>query len=83
LSINILRIILLVRRFLRFTLVLLLIKVDIGGHPPIPQARKTIFHLGNVLAVFMVPNFWGCFEALNNVFWGFRAHMNTKGTYLG
>jgi hypothetical protein len=24
-----------------------LIQVDIGGHPPIPRARKTVFHLGS------------------------------------
>jgi hypothetical protein len=27
----------------------------------------------STFAVFRVPNFSGCFEALNDVFWGFRA----------
>ena len=30
----------------------------------------------SILAVFRVPNFWGRFEALNDVFWGFRAQTN-------
>jgi hypothetical protein len=68
-----------------------LIEVDIGGHPPIPLARKTIFHLGSFLAFFRVPNFQGYFEALKDVFWGFgaqvgafsSAYMFTKGTNLG
>jgi hypothetical protein len=46
-----------------------------GGHPPIPLARKTIFHLGSFSTVFRVPNFWGRFEALNDVFWGFGAQV--------
>jgi len=53
----------------------ILIQVDIGGHPPIPWAPKTFFHLGSFSAVFRVPNFWGRFEALNNAFWGFGAQM--------
>jgi hypothetical protein len=44
-----------------------LIQVDIGGHPPIPLAQKTSFHLGSFSEKFWVPNFWGCFEALNDV----------------
>jgi len=52
--------------------------VDIDGHPPIPQARKTIFHLGSFSTVFQVPNFRGHFEALNNIFWGFRAQVIAK-----
>jgi hypothetical protein len=47
--------------------------VDIGDHPPIPLAQKIVFHLGSFLTGFRVPNFWGCFEALNDVFWGFEA----------
>jgi hypothetical protein len=63
-----------------------LIQVDIGGHPPIPpipRARKTVFHLGSFSTVFRVPNFWGRFEALNDVFWGFGAQVTAKGTNLG
>jgi hypothetical protein len=60
-----------------------LIKVDIGSHPPIPLAQKTIFHLGSFWTVFRVQNFRGCFEALNDVFWGFGAPMTAKSTYFG
>jgi hypothetical protein len=63
-------------------LTLSLIQVDIGGHPPIPWARKTIFHLGSFLTVFRVPNFWIRFEALNDVFWGFRVHATIEDTNL-
>jgi hypothetical protein len=45
------------------------IKVDIDGHPPIPLARKIVFHLGSFSIVFRVPNFWDHFEALNDIFW--------------
>ena len=37
----------------------------------------------STLAVFQVPNFWGHFEALNDVFWGFGAQVIAKGTDLG
>jgi hypothetical protein len=47
----------------------LLIQVDIGGHPPIPLAQRTISILAVFLQFFRVPNFWGRFEALNDVFW--------------
>ena len=57
--------------------------MDIGGHPPIPLARKTVFHLGSFSTVFRVPNFQGCFEALNDVFWGFGAQVISRGTNLG
>jgi hypothetical protein len=60
-----------------------MIQVDIDGHPPIPLAQKTIFHLGSFLTVFRVPNVRGYFEALNDVFWGFGAHMLVKGSSLG
>jgi hypothetical protein len=60
-----------------------LIQVDIGGHPPIPWARKIVFHLGSFSTNFRVPNFWGRFEALNDVFWGFWAQVTSKGTTLG
>jgi hypothetical protein len=42
--------------------------VDIGGHPTIPLALITIFHLGSFSTIFRVLNFRGRFEALNNVF---------------
>jgi hypothetical protein len=45
-----------------------LIQVDISGHPPIPRAQKTFFHLGIFLAIFRVPNLWDRFEALDDVF---------------
>jgi hypothetical protein len=44
------------------------IQVDIGGHPPSPTGPKHVSgNFGNLLflAVF---NFWGHFEALNDVF---------------
>jgi hypothetical protein len=50
------------------TFSIILIKVDIGGLPPIPRAQKTVFHLGIFSAVFRLPNFEGRFEALNDVF---------------
>ena len=37
----------------------------------------------SILAVFRVPNFWGHFEALNDVFWGFGAHVTFHNTNLG
>jgi hypothetical protein len=60
-----------------------MIQVDIGGHPPIPRAQKTVFHLGSFSIVFQVPNFEGRFEALNDVFWGFGAQVIAGGTDLG
>jgi hypothetical protein len=56
--------------------------VDIGGHPPIPLARKTTFHLGSFSVVFQVPSFRGHVEVLNDIFWGFGAHVNVKGIEL-
>jgi hypothetical protein len=53
--------------------------VDIGGHPPIPLAGKTIFHLGS----FSGSKLLGSFEGLNDVFWGFGAQVTTKGNDLG
>jgi hypothetical protein len=54
-----------------------LIQEEIGGHPPIPFAQNRGFHLGNFSTSFWVLNFWGRFEALNNVFWAH--HSNTIG----
>jgi hypothetical protein len=45
-----------------------LIQVDIGGHPPIPLAQHTVSILAVFLQFFRVPNFWGHFEALNDIF---------------
>jgi hypothetical protein len=45
-----------------------MILVDIGGHPPILLAQNTFFYLGSFSTIFQVLNFWGCFEALNNIF---------------
>jgi hypothetical protein len=41
---------------------------DLNVHPPIPTCSKQVF--GNLLflAVFGVPNFWGHFEGLNDLF---------------
>jgi hypothetical protein len=60
-----------------------LIQVDISGHPPIPLTQKTVFHLGSFSTVFRVPNCWGRFEALNDVFWGFGAQENARDTDSG
>ena len=46
---------------------------DPGGYqwpPTIPLAQNSYFRLAVFLAVFWVPNFWGRFEALNDVFLG-------------
>jgi hypothetical protein len=44
--------------------------VDIGGCPPFPTGSKQFSgNFGNLL-VLAVFNFWGHFEALNNVFFG-------------
>jgi hypothetical protein len=56
--------------------------VDIGGHPPIPLAQQIVFNPGNFLVVFQVPNLWGRFEALNNIFWGFVAQVIARGIDL-
>jgi hypothetical protein len=51
---------------------LLLIQVDIGGHPPFPTGSKQFSgNFGNLLflAVFWVLNFRSGFEALNDIFW--------------
>jgi hypothetical protein len=45
-----------------------LIQVEVSGHPPFLLAQNMGFHLGSVSIVFQVLNFWGHFEALNNVF---------------
>jgi hypothetical protein len=37
----------------------------------------------STLAVFGVPNFQSRFEALKDVFWGFGAQVNARGTNLG
>ena len=45
--------------------------MDIGGHPPIPLAQNNfpLWQFPSYFSmVFRVPNFWGHFEALNDVF---------------
>jgi hypothetical protein len=45
-----------------------LIQVDIGGHPPFPTSSKQFSdNFGNLLFL-VVFNFWGHFEALNDIF---------------
>jgi hypothetical protein len=55
-----------------------MIQVDIGGHPPIPLAQNTVFHLGSFSTVFWVLNFWGHFEALNDIFLAFGGIINLR-----
>jgi hypothetical protein len=60
-----------------------LIQVEIGGNPRIPLAQNMGFHLGNFSTDFRVLNFWGCFEALNDVFWARKRPKNSPETCLG
>ena len=49
-----------------------LIQMEIGGHSPIPLAQNNcpLWQFPSYFyTVFQVPNFRGCFEALNDVFW--------------
>jgi hypothetical protein len=57
--------------------------VDIGGHPSIPLAQKTVFHLDNFLTFFWVPNFVGCFEVLKDIFLGIWGPSDCQGHSLG
>jgi len=61
--------------------IMLVIQVDIGGHPPIPTGSKQFF--GNLLflAVFRVPNFRGHFGGLNNVCSWSGTSMILKGSH--
>jgi hypothetical protein len=46
-------------------------RCDLGGYrwpPTYSTGSNTVFHLGSFSTVFRVPNFWGHFEALNDVF---------------
>ena len=48
--------------------------MGIGGHPPIPLAQNNypLWHFPSYFSAnFQVLNFWGRFEALNDVFWIF------------
>jgi hypothetical protein len=60
---------------------IVMIQVDIGGHPPIPTDTKYSF--GNLLflAGFRFLKFWGHFEVLNEVFLGYITSMRCKGFY--
>ena len=52
-----------------------MIHMDIGGHPLIPLAQNNspLWQFPSYFSsVFRVPNFWGRFEALNNVFCRFE-----------
>jgi hypothetical protein len=51
-----------------------MIQAEIGGHPPILLAQNRCFHLGSCFLDFWVPNFQGCFEALNDVFWAYHSY---------
>ena len=45
--------------------------MDIDGHPPIPLAQNNcpLWQFPSYFSmIFCVPNFWVCFEALNDVF---------------
>jgi hypothetical protein len=56
-------------------MILNMIQVDIGGHPPFPTGSKQFSdNFGNLLflAVF---NFPGYFEALNNIFGKTRSNI--------
>ena len=48
------------------------IQMEIGGHPPIPLAQNNCpfwWFPSYFSTVFRVPNFQGCFEALNDLYW--------------
>jgi len=45
-----------------------LIQMDIGGHPPITTGSHAVFIIGSYFLDFRVLNFQGHFEALNNDF---------------
>jgi hypothetical protein len=51
-----------------------LIQVDIIGHPYIPTGSYVVFIMEVIFLDFWVLNFWGRFEALNNVFWAYHSH---------
>ena len=58
--------------------------MDIVGHPPIPLAQKQLFQFDNFSTIFWLLNFWGHFEALNDIFFGFVANQEiAKGSRLG
>jgi hypothetical protein len=59
-----------------------MIQMDIGGHPPIPLAQRTVFHFGSFLQFFESQTFWGRFEALNDVFLDFWGAKGFQITYL-
>ena len=52
--------------------------MEINGHPPISLSQNNCplsQFPSNVSTIFRVPNFWGRFEALNDVFWQFGGQM--------
>ncbi len=46
-----------------------MIQVEIGGHPFTHLAQDNCFLVWQFFHSFWVLNFWGRFEALNDVFW--------------
>ena len=56
---------------------------DPGGYrwrPTYSTDPKNSFQLGSFSAIFWVPNFRGCFEALNDVFLGIWGHPSAIGS---
>jgi hypothetical protein len=51
-----------------------MIQEKIGSHLPIMMAQNRGFHLVISSTTFQVLNFWGRFEALNNVFLDHHSH---------
>ena len=59
--------------------------MEIGGHPPIPLAQNNcpLWQFPSYFStVFQVPNFWGRFEAMNDVFWRFRGQIIAINSHL-
>ena len=63
-----------------------LIQMETTGHPPIPLAQNNfpLWQFPSYFStVFWVPNFWNCFEALNDVFWQFRGEDGCQWNAFG
>ena len=59
--------------------------MEIDGHPPIPLSHNNfpLWQFPSYFSmVFWVPNFQGCFEALNDIFWRFGGQMVAIGIHL-
>jgi hypothetical protein len=59
-----------------------MIQVDISGHPPSPTSPKHVFGNFDNLLFLAVFNFWGHFEALNDVFLEKRSNMDYRSMLL-